>query len=513
VLIWYKTLIGQTTIVSILNKKKRLIKKMQSLTERKEKFLQNSLKVHGNTYDYSLVNFVDNLTKVDIICSIHGVFQQSPKKHVIGQGCRTCGRLQASLNTRKGLDSFLKEVTKLHNNFYNYDKVQFELLTDTILITCPTHGDFYQKAVHHKKGAGCQKCYDDRRHLNTLSSTSEFISKAKLVHKDKYEYDEVEYINAKTYIKVKCKKHGLFLQTPDCHLSGYGCKSCSHIVSNAQIELENFVKSLGVVTKADIPLSDKTEIDIFCPDYNIGFEYNGLRFHNEFFKNKSYHLTKTNVALSQGIDIVHIWEDEWLLNRNKIENLIRVKLGKLEQKYDARKCEVRCVEWSEAYEFLNRVHLQSSCAPTNMSYGLYYKGSLVSLMCFTKTTTAKDSGIVELIRFCSIGNVRGGFGRLIKYFLKNNSSFNSIVSFSDRRLGLGKIYEKMGFKCEGYTEPAYWWTRKINRHHRRGFQHQYLKDKLEIYNPDLSEVQNCHANGYARVWDCGHAKWTMKLNS
>jgi len=57
---------------------------------------------------------------------------------------------------------------------------------------------------------------------------------------------------------------------------------------------------------------DNNEIDIYIPEYNIGIEFNGLYWHSEVYKEKNYHIDKTNYFKERGIRIIHIWEDEWV---------------------------------------------------------------------------------------------------------------------------------------------------------------------------------------------------------
>jgi hypothetical protein len=63
----------------------------------------------------------------------------------------------------------------------------------------------------------------DIKDTTATNKTLEFINKAKKVHNDKYDYSLVEYVNARTKVKIIDAHHGVFEQTPTDHLNGKGC--------------------------------------------------------------------------------------------------------------------------------------------------------------------------------------------------------------------------------------------------------------------------------------------------
>lgn len=478
----------------------------------KDRFIQEAILVHGDKYGYSRVQYVNTNTKVSIFCKYHKTyFEQTPKKHKAGQGCPDCGRLVTNLARTHGFDHFVKEASNVHGNYYKYIRSTFVDYSTPTDILCTRHGIFSQVPNHHiNKRSGCQQCYDERRALTQRRPISWFLEDARKVHGDTYVYDKVEYINQKTKVEILCKKHGSFWQTPEMHVSQRnGCPSCSHIISKAQISLEEFISSLGVNTVRNFRLSNKSEIDVYCPDLKLGFEYNGLYWHSDVFKPRTYHFDKTNQATSDGIRIIHIFEDEWVDENEKCKAFVRNLLGKETEKYNARDCSVSTIPWSIAKPFLDEHHLQSSGATATISYGLHYKSQLIAVMCFTDKTVSGTE--IELIRFASKGVVRGGFSKLLKAFKVSNTKYSSIVSFSENRWSEGNVYSKNGFTFVGNTDISYWWAKAGKRYHKRGFQHQHLKTKFENYDPNKTESENCRANGYHRVWDCGKAKWRLDL--
>ena len=188
-------------------------------------FIAESKKVHGNKYDYSLSKFVDSTIPIKIICREHGEFEQVPPSHLKGMGCRKCGIIKSRLSRKKiELDEFIQKANEIHDNKYDYSKVQFENKSSTILIICPEHGEFPQKVSSHLNGAGCQKCAK-----NAQLDTAEFIRRARKIHGDKFDYSKVEYVNNHTKVIIICPIHGEFPQLPPNHLNskGKGCKKCT----------------------------------------------------------------------------------------------------------------------------------------------------------------------------------------------------------------------------------------------------------------------------------------------
>jgi len=125
---------------------------METLQNRFNLFLKNAKNKHGELYDYSLVEYINNNTKIKIICPIHGVFEQRPNDH-LNYGCCECGGTK-KLTT----ESFILKAKNIHNLKYNYDLVEYVNARTKIKITCPIHGVFEQKPNNHLLGKGCKKC-------------------------------------------------------------------------------------------------------------------------------------------------------------------------------------------------------------------------------------------------------------------------------------------------------------------------------------------------------------------
>ena len=128
----------------------------------KEEFIKKAREVHGDKYDYSKVNYVNNYTKVCIICHEHGEFWQTPSTHLRGQGCPKCNLKKQTCTT----DEFIAKAKKIHGDKYDYSKVEYVNRKTKVCIICSKHGEFWQTPNHHLSGCGCPKCGIEKHRKN-----------------------------------------------------------------------------------------------------------------------------------------------------------------------------------------------------------------------------------------------------------------------------------------------------------------------------------------------------------
>lgn len=118
-----------------------------------EDFIKKAREIHGDRYDYSKVNYVNNETPVCIICPEHGEFWQTPYNHVKGCGCQKCAGVNKS-NT----EEFVKKAKEIHGDRYDYSNVNYTNSHTVVQIMCPEHGEFLQQPTNHLRGCGCPYC-------------------------------------------------------------------------------------------------------------------------------------------------------------------------------------------------------------------------------------------------------------------------------------------------------------------------------------------------------------------
>ena len=292
---------------------------MKKLTT--EQFIKRANKVHDNKYNYSLVEYKNTHNKIKIICLKHGIFEQTPNKHLKGQGCIECSGKKKL--TKK---EFIKRANKVHDNKYNH-------IHDKVIINCPIHGEFEQVANSHLNGNGCKMCGYINVSKKGRLLKNDFIKRVKKIHDNKYDYSLVKYLGIFYKVKIICPRHGTFEQTPDNHLQGKGCPKCTHIVSKPEKEIGSFLDYLKVNYKqSDRSIIKPYELDIVIPSKKLSIEFNGKYWHsnekilertNGKMNAQEYHQMKTDMCNEKGYKLLHIFEEDWIKDKQK--ELYRIK--------------------------------------------------------------------------------------------------------------------------------------------------------------------------------------------
>ena len=238
-----------------------------------EEFIERAKLIHGDKYDYSKVNYVNNKTKISIICPIHGEFEQTPNCHLDNQGCPNCGNESFRLKKMLTIQEFVNQAKLIHGSKYDYSNVIYKGYDDEVKIICPTHGEFEQTPHSHLNGSGCQRCGNVKP-----KSLDEIIQLSKSFHGDKYDYSKTKYINAKTKIKIICPEHGEFEQLHNHHILGQGCPICKESKGEKIIRL--FLKTKGIKFIKQKRFKECKDIrplpfDFYLPEHNICIEYDG----------------------------------------------------------------------------------------------------------------------------------------------------------------------------------------------------------------------------------------------
>jgi hypothetical protein len=314
----------------------------------------------------------------------------------------------------------------------------------------------------------------------------------------------IKYLGNSKHL-FKCQCGGEFIIRTDNYFSRKKaniklctvCNPIGDLKSIKEKELYEFIQSIyrGEVIQS---YRDGLEIDVYLPDLNLGFEFNGLYWHSDEYKNKWYHLNKTEYFEERGISIIHIWEDDWNHRKSILESQIKNWLGLTTNKIFANECQV--IGLDNVSDFLNTNHIQGSDY-SKVKLGLFFEEELVSVMTFNKLERGKpmSRGQWNLSRFCNKGgfNVIGGASKLLNYFIKNWEA-KRIISYSDRDSNLGGLYETLGFEKVSESSPDYKYLVEGIRVHKSRFR----ESKTGISESDL-EIQ--------RVWDCGNIKWEKSI--
>ena len=369
---------------------------------------------------------------------------------------------------------------------------------------CFVESPFKDKKVREKAISSIKKTYFEK----TVKSLEDVVVPL---------FSLEEYIrDSEKKLKWKCVKCNSEFESSIYSNHFPLCKKCyppNYIGSSQQTEITEFIKEFynGKIIENDRSILKSKEIDIFLPEKKIAIEFDGLYWHNEEFVGEKYHLEKTNECNEKNIRLIHIFEDEWIYKKDIVKSRLKNLIVKNNTRIYARKCEIKNVSTTDKNIFLEKNHIQGK-DNSSIRLGLYFNNELVSIMTFSKPRVAlgakNNKNSYELVRFCNKINhtVIGGASKLLKYF-ERNYSFEMIYSYSDKRWSNGNIYKILGFDYEKTSKPNYWYIKGIKRIHRFNFRKNVLKEKLDLFDENLTEVQNMYLNKYKRIFDCGNDKW------
>lgn len=239
-----------------------------------EEFIEKARKVHGDKYDYSLVNYVRNNIPVKIICPIDGVFEQRPDLHLRGSGCQLCAKRKITMTT----EEFIRRAKEVHGDKYDYSKTVYINSSIPVEIICPVHGSIFVLPYSHLHGYECKYCSQEKSRY----TFEQFIEDAINFYGDKYDYSKVVFKGYREKIEIVCPTHGPFFTKIYPFLKGQGCPSCKDILSKGENKirewLENYNIQFSVYQKFE-GLKDTRALntDLFLPNYGLAIEYQGIQ--------------------------------------------------------------------------------------------------------------------------------------------------------------------------------------------------------------------------------------------
>ena len=293
------------------------------------------------------------------------------------------------------------------------------------------------------------------------------------------------------------------------------CTNCNPLynknTSYCESDLRSFLNSINIDFKSnDRTILNGKELDIYIPSHNLAIEFNGLYWHSELFRDSKYHLNKTEECEKKGVQLIHIFEDEWKYKKEIVQSRIKNILGLTENRVFARKCDIKKVSIKHKAKFLDDNHIQGTVS-SKYNFGLFYNDELISLMTFGKGRIAMGghSEQYELSRFCNKlnTNIIGGASKLLKYFIKNYKP-KEIISYADRRWSQGDLYQMLNFNYTHSSKPNYWYVVGDIRKHRFGFR----KNKLVTAGFDLTKTEReiMLERGIYRIYDSGSMVFKFK---
>lgn len=506
------------------------VKAKSRMLSGKESLLTRAIKKHNNWYSYTKTDFELSIkSKVVITCPEHGDFSCTIATHVYqGTGCVMCATNKIKKALTKTTEQFIAESQVIHDGFYTYAKTKYVLNHEKVIITCPVHGDFLAAPAVHTQGSGCRKCYNDKIPELMTYTTEEWKELAAQTHSNVYSYPLTDYQGNKRKVTITCPIHGAFKQIAGQHIRGSGCPRCAIGKSQYEDKVKLWLDGLGVAYIwrdtsgiAGQGILKNLELDFYLPDHNLAIEINGEYWHSSRSSNKTWDWVKNHQkrklqnCLENGVHLLHFYADEIDKRFSQVTSMIKAKMGVVSESIAARKTEVRALDKQVAENYLNQYHIQGA-STQKISKGLFYNNELVALMVFGKLQSHRgnqDSTQYELVRYCSSKRVVGGCSKLLKAFLRDTPECKKVVSYADRRLSDGKMYESMGFALAHETDPDYTYISGSfeGRRHKSNFRRERLARILPNFDSTLTERENCHNHKIYQLFDCGKQRWELDV--
>lgn len=369
---------------------------------------------------------------------------------------------------------------------------------------CMSHDLMVQTLIERYGEVNPRKIYSKRtsEQLNTLyckELLSDFID------------DLTTKLGCKPHLTDIAKKLNMTASSIKRYLDNYELLDKIQTNSGSSMENELYLAVAemycGDVIRHSRKIIAPYELDIYIPDLKLAIEFNGSYWHSENSRiDKHYHQNKVLKCKDLGIDLIHIYDYEWMDSnyRDKLLAYLRSLLTKDTERIFARKTEIKQISTDEAIEFLNKNHLQGY-TKSSLNIGCYYNNEIVGVITLGKPRFNNEYD-TEIIRLCWDNNkhVVGGAAKLFRYVLENYN-LGSIISYCNIDKFSGDVYERLGFQESHITEPGYTWVNTSDYSIVTRYQAQ--KHKLiaaGLGTEDETEDDIMHNLGYYKVYNSGN---------
>lgn len=351
---------------------------------------------------------------------------------------------------------------------------------------------------------------NNRKEIDYIHSIGGILTRelSALFNKD---YTTIVRLLDKLNIKQEYGIH-YFIYEKDLKILDKYCDTTEfHSASHAEKDLVNFIKSIypETIVENSKQIIPPLELDIFLPERHLAIEFNGVYWHNELRLSSSYHLNKTMECNKKGIDLIHVFEDDWNNKPEIIKSMIASRLGIYKEKYMARKLKLEEVSREEAKDFFDKNHIQGF-AQGSKFFALFNEDKIIQCVCINQK--GFHDGNIELTRMATKINTQvvGGFSKLVSYAYRY-FGYKPIISYINRAWFNGKGYLNSGFKITGINPPSYYYVvngRKIHKSHFRKnrIKNLYEKGELDFYDKTKTEHELMLENHIYRIYDCGTIK-------
>ena len=272
--------------------------------------------------------------------------------------------------------------------------------------------------------------------------------------------------------------------------------------SYQETEVQDFIKDLlpNEALRFNIKILDGKEIDIYIPNRSLGIEYNGSLWHNSANHGTTYHREKTEISNRKGIDLMHIFDYQWLYNFDVVEDIIRHRLGLTETKIGARKCQIKIVDTEVFNEFVETNSLYHAKPVKKHVMGLIYGEELI--MGASYIQNGDEVEILEIqgkIGLC----VQGGVSRLLKTIERETGVSKFVMKFNFTTFS-GNTFKKLGWKFGDALTPRRSWVRYKNFFYEDEMTPTVKTEiGLKPDTPKGKALDYLMGHQYNEVYDCG----------
>jgi predicted nucleic-acid-binding Zn-ribbon protein len=411
-------------------------------------FIKKATVVHGERYDYSLVEYKNATSEVSILCKEHGKFEQKPMTHLQGCGCSVCADMLKGQYIKLNTEAFIEKATAVHGGLYEYNDSDYIGSKDQILITCKVHGEFSQLPNGHLSGRGCPKCGIINPSKGQVAVT-EFIKKLGF--------------NVVTDTRMKDSRLELDILVPE--------------------------KNVGIEFDGIYWHSSKFRDDSYHLRKQKVANNNGIRLIQIFSDEWEQRRPAVEATIRHVLGVTEI-----KVGARKFKSTV-IDKSLADEFYNVNHVQGKTNRGTN-YALVDSVG--NPVAVATFSTSVSTRGQEIDVRKW------------ELVRFATNASIVGAASKLMSAFLKATPECESIISFSDPRWFSGEMYSAIGFTKVAVNPPSYSYVKQHNavRHRKVAFQRKYLPKLLgEKFDPLKTERENCEAAGYYQIYDCGLVKW------
>jgi len=289
------------------------------------------------------------------------------------------------------------------------------------------------------------------------------------------------------------------------HFNNKFCTVCfkpnKRTISELEKELLNFIKEnykKTIITNTK-KIIFPYELDIYLPELKLAFEFNGIYWHNEQNKLNDYHKIKSDMCGEKEIQLIHIYEDDWINKKDIMKSIILSTLNIYATILQSEECEVKEISFSESINFLkcNYIHVDIN---SNLNIGLFYNNELVSLLFLNDNEILGYSVKINY-------NIINGLSKLFTYYINKYNPIYTII-YINRDNSNCLLYNKLGFQLDNIIDSDYSYIVNDIKVSKKYYNKEILINNG--YNKDKTEHEIMTERKIYRIYNSGYYKLIYK---